>query len=327
MNPKVSILVPVYGVEQFIERCAISLFEQTFDDIEYVFVNDCTPDNSISILERIIGKYPHRKNRILIIHHEVNKGLAGARNTGVENATGDYILHVDSDDYIEKDMIELLVNKAIAEDVDIVMCNSFLEWSNRKIIFNQTFSENKDIMIKQILRIEATPSIWNKLIKKSLYTVNNIKTLEGVNYGEDLLVMPQLIYYANKIAKIDKTLYHYIQSNPNSYTQFFSEKNINNLKVVFTELESFFIKNKIEGIQQDIKIGKAKKKIEIVSFAQLENLKKIDISFFETNVEKTISLNLYQKCLLYCYNSNNYLLLKLFRVLFNNIRKMKMLLR
>ncbi|MDM1298607.1 glycosyltransferase family 2 protein [Empedobacter falsenii] len=327
MNPKVSILVPVYGVEQFIERCAISLFEQTFDDIEYVFVNDCTPDNSISILERIIRKYPHRKNRIRIISHEANKGLAGARNTGVENATGDYILHVDSDDYIEKDMIELLVNKAIAEDVDIVMCNSFLEWSNRKIIFNQTFSENKDTMIKQILRIEATPSIWNKLIKRSLYIVNNIKTVEGVNYGEDLLVMPQLLYYTKKIAKIDKALYHYIQSNPNSYTQFFSEKNILDLKVVFTELESFFIKNKIEGIQQDIKIGKAKKKIEIVSFAQLENLKKIDISFFKTNVEKTISLNLYQKCLLYCYNSNNYLLLKLFRVLFNNIRKMKMLLR
>lgn len=327
MNPKVSILVPVYGVEKFIERCAISLFEQTFDDIEYVFVNDCTPDNSISILERIIRKYPHRKNRIRIINHQMNKGLAGARNTGVENAAGDYILHVDSDDYIEKDMIELLLYKAIAEDLDIVMCNSFLEWSNRKIIFNQTFSENKDIMIKQILRIEATPSIWNKLIKRSLYNVNNIKTLEGVNYGEDLLVMPQLIYYANKIGKIDKTLYHYIQSNPNSYTQFFSEKNILDLKVVFKELESFFIKNKIEGIQQDIKIGKAKKKIEIVSFAQLENLKKNDISFFETNVEKTISLNLYQKCLLHCYNSKNYLLLKLFRVLFNNIRKTKMLLR
>lgn len=320
LNPKVSIIVPIYGVEQFIERCAISLFEQTFDDIEYVFVNDCTPDNSISILERIIGKYSHRKNRIRIINHGVNKGLAGARNTGVENATGDYILHVDSDDYIENDMIKLLVNKAIAEDLDIVMCNSFLEWSNRKIIFNQTFSENKDIMIKQILRIEAAPSIWNKLIKRSLYTENNIKTIEGVNYGEDLLVMPQLIYYANKIAKIDKTLYHYIQSNPNSYTQFFSEKNINNLKVVFTELESFFSKNKIEGIQQDIEIGKSKKKIEIISFAQLENLKKIDVSFFETDVEKTLSLNLYQKSLLYCYNSKNFILLNILRNGFNNLK-------
>lgn len=313
MNPKVSILVPVYGVEQFIERCAISLFEQTFDDIEYVFVNDCTPDNSISILERIIEKYPHRKNRIRIIEHEVNKGVAGARNTGIENVVGDYVLQVDGDDYIEKDMIELLVNKAIAEDLDIVMCNSFLEWSNRKTIFNQTFSENKDIMIKQILRIEATPSIWNKLIKRSLYTVNNIKTLEGVNYGEDLLVMPQLIYYANKIAKIDKTLYHYIQSNPNSYTQFFSEKNILDLKVVFTELESFFIKNKIEGIQQDIKIGKAKKKIEMINFAKIETLKYFNLSYFNTKYEIELSLGWYQKLLLVLYNKKYYLSLEMIR--------------
>ncbi len=102
VNEKVSIIVPIYNVEKYIERCAVSLFEQDFEDIEYIFVNDCTPDNSVEILEKVIEKYPNRKSHLKIVHHKENKGLGSARNTGLEQATGNYILHIDSDDWCEK---------------------------------------------------------------------------------------------------------------------------------------------------------------------------------------------------------------------------------
>ena len=105
---KVSILVPIYGVEQFIERCARSLFEQTYQNLEYVFVNDCTPDKSIEILTRIIEYYPKRFNSIRIISHEKNRGIAASRNTAYDNATGEFVTIVDSDDWLELNAIELL---------------------------------------------------------------------------------------------------------------------------------------------------------------------------------------------------------------------------
>lgn len=91
------------------------MFEQTFEDIEYIFVNDCTPDNSIEVLSNVIKRYPNRQPQIRIINHEKNRGLASARNTGIDNANGDFVLHIDSDDYIEPNMVELLYSKAIAE--------------------------------------------------------------------------------------------------------------------------------------------------------------------------------------------------------------------
>ena len=98
--PKVSVIVPVYGVEKYIERCARSLFEQTLDDMEFIFVDDCTKDESIEVLKRVIDLYPVRKDQVKIIHHAVNKGLSRARETGVNAATGDYIGHCDSDDWV-----------------------------------------------------------------------------------------------------------------------------------------------------------------------------------------------------------------------------------
>lgn len=98
--PKVSVIIPVYGVEKYIERCARSLFEQTLEDMEFIFVDDSTRDNSIDILLEVINEYPQRKNQIKILTHEVNKGLPAARQTGIKAAKGDYIAHCDSDDWV-----------------------------------------------------------------------------------------------------------------------------------------------------------------------------------------------------------------------------------
>ena len=103
---KVSILVPIYNVEKFFSRCLESLFNQTYQNIEYVFVNDCTPDNSMVVLHNFMEKYPSRAKLVRIIENTNNCGIAIVRNTLIKNATGDYVLFVDSDDWIEEDMVE-----------------------------------------------------------------------------------------------------------------------------------------------------------------------------------------------------------------------------
>ncbi|MBQ1779984.1 MAG: glycosyltransferase family 2 protein, partial [Bacteroidales bacterium] len=128
---QVSILVPIYEVEKYIERCARSLFEQTYDNLEYIFVDDCSPDKSMEILEQVMEDYPNRKKQVRIIRHEHNRGLAAARNTALDAATSPFITHVDSDDYLSLDAIHLLVNKQVETDADIVSGNYFVIESNR----------------------------------------------------------------------------------------------------------------------------------------------------------------------------------------------------
>ena len=103
---KVSVIIPIYKVEAFIERCAATLMEQTLPEVEYIFVDDATSDNSIDVLEEVIARYPQRKGQVRIVHNAENKGLPAARNTGLALATGEYIFHCDSDDYVEPSMLE-----------------------------------------------------------------------------------------------------------------------------------------------------------------------------------------------------------------------------
>lgn len=117
---KVSILVPVYGVEKYIERCAVSLFEQTYEDLEYIFVDDCSPDHSIEILERVMERYPQRKVQTVILRMEENRGVGYVRKTLLEKATGDYITFVDSDDLVAERMVELLTAKAQETKADVI---------------------------------------------------------------------------------------------------------------------------------------------------------------------------------------------------------------
>ena len=117
---KVSVIVPVYKVEAFIGRCIRSLIEQTLQETEFIIVDDCTPDDSISVVQKIIRDYPERKRQFKIIRHDVNKGLPAARNSGLAIATGEYIFHCDSDDFVEREMLEQLYQTAKKGDADIV---------------------------------------------------------------------------------------------------------------------------------------------------------------------------------------------------------------
>ena len=165
--PKISIIIPVYKVEKYIERCARSLFEQTLDDIEYLFIDDCSPDKSIEELKDILDEYPHRKSQTIIHRMERNKGQAAVRYWGVKNATGDYLIHCDSDDWVELDMYQQMYNKAIEEDADVVVCD-YVVTNGTSVIktINACHAKSPGQLIENCLFQRDPWPLWNKLFKR-----------------------------------------------------------------------------------------------------------------------------------------------------------------
>jgi len=243
-TPSVSILVPIYNVSEYIERCAHSLFQQSFEDIEYVFVNDCTPDDSIEKLQKVIEQYPDRKERVKIIHHEKNRGLAAARNTALDNSTGKYVQHIDSDDWVEPDMIELMYNKAEAEQADIVVCDFVYERANSREIARNFIPEHKEDYFICIVEHNAThPCVWNKLVRRQLCELPDCRSVEGLNFAEDYQISTRWYYYAEKIVKVDKVLYHYNKMNNSALTASKTTMHYENIILLF-ELLGDFMKEK-----------------------------------------------------------------------------------
>lgn len=240
-TPLVSILIPIYNVEKFIGRCVESLMEQSYKNIEYIFVNDCTPDKSIEILNKVLNKYPQRKNW-RIINHSHNKGLAASRNTGLENAKGEWIAFVDSDDYLDKSAIENLTNGIKLNQSDIII-GEFSIITNEGIYKHNRPQKayKKNEYIQTLLRWnEIDLTLWGKLFKKELFTKGNIKSYEGYNLGEDFGVTARLSYYANYITFINKIVYYYENSNTNSYTKTVSENSINSLIYITRKIIDFY---------------------------------------------------------------------------------------
>ncbi len=187
MKNKVSIIIPIYNVEKYIERCVVSLFEQNFEDIEYIFVNDCTPDNSVEILQKVIEKYPNRKPQCKIIHHEENKGSGATRKIGIENATGEYTIQIDSDDWCELDMISALYKKAKETDADIVACDYFENTKGKETYIKQNYEGlSPQEVVRGFFNGNIHSSLWNKLIKRSLYTANTIYPPTEISWLEDM---------------------------------------------------------------------------------------------------------------------------------------------
>ena len=214
-NVKVSVCVPVYGVEKYIERCARSLFEQTMTEgIEFIFVNDCTKDKSIEILERVLAEYPHRKDQVKIIHHEKNGGLVAARKTGLRYAVGDYIIHCDSDDWVDLNMYEKLYNKAVETDADMVYCDFFRSYSPSNVQWIRHYGScNKNNFLGELISGAAMGALWNKLIKRDIAQKNDYYCPDHIVMMEDLLRVSQMLMLCEKIAYINMPLYYYFQNS------------------------------------------------------------------------------------------------------------------
>lgn len=291
MIPKVSILIAIYNVSEYIEKCAHSLFNQTFTDIEYIFVNDGSLDTSIEKLLNVIEQYPERKNQIKIFHHLINKGSAAAKNTAIDNSTGCYISFVDSDDYIDPEMIEVLYMKAKAENADIVVSDFFIESKKKSIIVCDYISEIKENNFINMIKHEQTSSsMCNKLVKSTLYKRDDCRVTETLNYCEDWHIMTRLFFYANKIVKINQAYYHYIQYNKNSITKTINHMHFENV-VQFWELLDTFLKehNEFEKYKQVIEISKIQSKVRLMIDTQSSKLRKEFANMFHDEETNCIS--------------------------------------
>lgn len=228
-SSNISIIIPIYKVETFIERCTTSLMEQTLREVEYIFVDDATPDSSIQILEEVIARYPERKEQIHIVHHDTNKGLPAARNTGLALATGEYISHCDSDDYVEPTLLEDLYNAAQAQNADIVWCDWYLTFAENERDMKQPSFDTPIDALKAMLCGGMKYNVWNKLVRRSLYTDNHIEFPAGYGMGEDMTMM-MLFAHAKKVAYVPKAYYHYIKTNTNAFSQTYSDRHLKELK-------------------------------------------------------------------------------------------------
>lgn len=214
-NPSFSVIVPVYGVEMYIRTFAETLLNQTYENLQFIFVNDGTKDSSIEILNALISeRYSHLREKIMIVNKE-NGGLPSARKAGMEYATGDYILHVDSDDWLELSLFERLARKAEETDSDIIYFDFYKEYAKRsKLDVEREYDvRSKMSFIRGLFNHKAYGYVWNKCVKRKLYQ-DNVIFFPTYGMHEDIYLMSQLIYYAGSIVHLDEPLYHYRRNNP-----------------------------------------------------------------------------------------------------------------
>lgn len=205
----VSIIVPVYNTEKFLRRCIDSIVAQTYSDLEIILVDDGSTDNSCQICD----DYAAIDSRIVVIHQH-NVGSSLSRIRGIEIAHGDYIQFVDSDDWIELNMVEKLVNKALAERSDIVWCNIMLQ-STIPSIYSVQFDTNPSNMLRAIYENKIPAYLVNKIYRLDI--LQNIE-VSDVDMMEDMYYITQILCKNPKMSYISEPLYHYDQTNVHSLT-------------------------------------------------------------------------------------------------------------
>lgn len=214
-NPKISVIVPIYNAEKFLHRCIDSILAQSFTDFELLLIDDGSNDNS----GKICDDYAQKDNRIRVFHNE-NNGIATTRQIGTDNASGIYSIHVDSDDWISPNMLNEMYQKIEKDGVDVLISDFYVETVNGSFYKRQRTKSNTSIeILMDILRNKLFGSLWNKLIRHSLYKKYDIKFIKEVDYCEDVLVICQMFLKNIKISFIHQGFYHYNNISTNSITR------------------------------------------------------------------------------------------------------------
>lgn len=279
MKPKISVIIPVYNVEKYLVRCINSILNQSFENFELILVNDGSTDNSLEICKTYLNK----DKRIKLVS-QANKGLSAARNTGLSYAKGNYICFVDSDDFVEKDYLLLLLNSIEKYDSDISMCEYYLTDNKGKRYSIGKFNEPKDIPVlsgketfSYFYKSDYVANVvaWNKIYRSYLF--DNIKYNEGC-FFEDELIALRLFYKAKKVSFVRTPLYNYVQRKGSIMHTPLTLKKIQDKTLMYKERIKFFKKNRDEvlyssAVQQykDWLIIIQKSKIEGVDNLKLQS--------------------------------------------------------
>lgn len=222
--PRLSVIVPIYNVSAFIGRCARSLFSQTLKDIEYIFVDDCSPDDSVSILQTILNDCPERINQVRIIRHDKNMGLAQARRTGFLAAESLYVAHCDSDDWVHPEMYERMLSYAEEGEFDMVWCDYYDSDGKNHYHCPQNCKSEKRVLLENYLSLGMMASIWNRVYKRDLQTLESFVYPAG-DMTEDLVATVQLVLKSERIGYLPEPLYYYYY-NSDSICRATSEKKV-----------------------------------------------------------------------------------------------------
>ena len=260
-NGKVSVIVPVYNVEKYLERCLESLINQTYKNIEIIAINDGSTDNSLKILK----KYEAIDLRIKIIDKN-NEGLSQTRNVGINLATGEYITFVDSDDWIELNFLENMINLMKFNNTDVALSSYYREYTekvmNKNLGFQDTVVFNHNDVRSKLYRrmigpigdelknpenLDSLITAWGKVYKTSIIKENNINFIDTDIIGtEDLLFNVYVFNYVNKAVLINKPLYHYWKGNINSLTSGYKKNLIDKWTKKHSLIKKFLIENGYE---------------------------------------------------------------------------------
>ena len=280
----ISVIVPVYNVEKYIEKCLKSLVEQTLKNIEIIIVNDGSTDNSKKIISKFAEKYSNIK-----YYEKTNGGLSSARNYGIKYANGEYVAFLDSDDYVEKNLYELMYKKALQENSDMVECDFIWEYygKNGEIVKTKKDKRKKFKTLNQYVK-NARVVAWNKLIKKQIIDDFNIRFPEGLIY-EDIEFFYKLFPHLNKISYVNIYGIHYVQrngsilnSNPEKIGDIF--KILDNVIKYYRDLDIY--ENEMKYRYRRILLGSSMKRILKIKD------KKLKKNFFLKTLK---SLNMKQK--------------------------------
>lgn len=325
--PKVSVILTIYNREKYIEKCVRSLLEQTLDNLELVVIDDASTDASLSILNSVLEDYPNRKPQVHLICLEKNAGRAVARQTGIDHVKGEYVIHVDSDDWVDLDMLELLYLKAKETNADIVGCNVTHEYGTRQSIFKQSYSGDVEEDIRRLLNGKLFPSLCTSLTRTSIIRENDITFPQGLDTGEDLLFNLHLYLHAHKIVGIENASYHYRHTEDSSSFQH-TEKSIKSVIEVARRIETLMKDTgKYEEYEKEILFRKFSMKCALITnFDNIEYNKAWLKLFPEThrNIWSYKQFSWKRRVELYLAANNHFKLAILFKELLrcqNEIRK------
>jgi glycosyltransferase involved in cell wall biosynthesis len=211
MAAKVSVVVAVYNVAQYIEECVRSLFGQTLSDMEFIFVDDKSSDGSLDIVKEVLKDYPGREGQVKMLFHEENQGVASTKNDGIQSASGEYVIITDPDDFVELNMMEVMYKKAKETDADMVMCDYYI-FGDGKNAVHPTVSSDADGDSEKIrtdlLNRRRPPLCMMRLVRRALF-YKEVSAWPVGRYAEDIVYTTVASYYSQRIVHVAVPLYHY----------------------------------------------------------------------------------------------------------------------
>lgn len=239
----VSVILPFYNCEATIERCLRSLFDQDYSDFEIIAVNDCSTDNTVSIIDNLISTYPDEiSSKLRIISHDTNKGSGAARTTGMRAAKGKYLIQVDGDDYVHPHYLSGLA-EAAKGDEDIVICQVVRVMKNGHSVMCDNCVDDKEELTCKLLEGTYSSGLWNKLIKTSIIRDHEIYPYEGLSMYDDLSVSYRAVFFSKVINYVKAPLYFLDRTSEDSLTYSYNESVVASLVNLRESMRTFSNQN------------------------------------------------------------------------------------